>query len=50
MKSAFFASTNQDYSRVVVYSLSYSVSANQAVKALLTDIYCCPHMRMCMPC
>lgn len=50
MKSVFFTSTNQDYSGVEDYSLSYLASANQAVEALLTDIYCCPHMRMCMPC
>ncbi|QIK59346.1 hypothetical protein G7050_05640 [Dysgonomonas sp. HDW5A] len=50
MKSVFFTSTIQDYSTVGNYSLSYFKSANQAVEALLTDVYCCPYMRMCMPC
>lgn len=50
MKSVFFTSTIQDYSTVGNYSLSYLKSANQAVEALLTDVYCCPYMRMCMPC
>lgn len=50
MKSVFFTSTIQDYSTVGNYSLSYLKSANQAVEALLADVYCCPYMRMCMPC
>ncbi len=46
MKSAFFASTNQELSNVV----NHYLSVNQAVEALLTDVYCCTRMRMCMPC
>ncbi|PXV57125.1 hypothetical protein CLV62_1575 [Dysgonomonas alginatilytica] len=50
MKSEFFTSTNQNYPKQERTSLSCLSLANQAVEALLTDIYCCPHMRMCMPC
>lgn len=50
MKSLFFASTKQNHPLQETHSLAYTKGINQAIEALLTDIYCCPHMRMCMPC